>query len=58
VEAFRQDLKLTVSNKNGKTGAQILDDVLVWAQAAGAVPSATGARAALADVKAAPRPAA
>ncbi len=36
VDAFRQDLKLTLSNKNGKTGAQVLDEVMVWAQAAAA----------------------
>jgi len=35
VESFRQDLKLALSNKNGKTGAQVLDEVLVWAHDAG-----------------------
>jgi alpha-amylase/alpha-mannosidase (GH57 family) len=35
VEAFHQDLKLALSNKNGKTGAQVLDEVLVWAREAG-----------------------
>ncbi len=34
LEAFRQDLKLAVSNKNAKTGAQLLDEVLAWAPAA------------------------
>jgi hypothetical protein len=31
LETFRQDLKPATSNKNGKTGAQILDEVLAWA---------------------------
>ena len=35
VDAFHQDLKLAVSNKNGQTGAQVLDEVLVWARDAG-----------------------
>jgi hypothetical protein len=35
VDAFRQDLKLATSNKNGKTGAQVLDEALIWAQDAG-----------------------
>ncbi len=30
--AFRRDLAHACSNKNGKTGAQIFDEVLVWAQ--------------------------
>jgi len=36
VDAFRQDLKLAVSNKNGQTGAQLLDEVMLWAKAAAA----------------------
>ena len=35
VDAFHQDLKLAVSNQNGQTGAQMLDEVLVWARDAG-----------------------
>ena len=35
MDAFRQDLKMVISNKNGKTGAQVLDDVLQWAPEAG-----------------------
>ena len=31
VEAFRQDLKLAVSNKTALTGALLLDEVLAWA---------------------------
>ena len=31
VDAFHQDLKLVISNKSGRTGAQVLDDVLQWA---------------------------
>jgi hypothetical protein len=39
VEAFRQDLKLVVSNKNAQlTGAQVLDEVLTWSR--GAAPAA------------------
>jgi hypothetical protein len=34
VDAFRQDLKLAISNKTAKTGAQVLDEVLVWAREA------------------------
>ena len=29
---FRQDLALTTSNKNGTTGAQLLDEVMAWAR--------------------------
>jgi hypothetical protein len=32
--AFRGDLDLAVSNKDGRTGGQVLDEVLVWADAA------------------------
>ncbi len=35
VDNFRQDLKLALSNKNGKTGAQVLDEALAWAREAG-----------------------
>jgi uncharacterized protein DUF3536 len=31
VDAFHQDLKMVISNKNGKTGAQVLADVFQWA---------------------------
>ncbi len=33
-QAFRNDLELAVSNKNGTTGGQVLDEVLAWASAA------------------------
>jgi hypothetical protein len=33
-DAFRQDLKPVTSNKNGKTGAEVLDEALGWAEAA------------------------
>lgn len=33
-EAFRSDLELAVSNKDGSTGGQVLDEALVWADAA------------------------
>ena len=36
VDAFHQDLKLVISNKSGKTGAQVLDDVRQWAVQANA----------------------
>jgi hypothetical protein len=35
VDAFRQDLKLAISNKDGQSGAVILDDVMAWAREAG-----------------------
>ena len=38
-DAFRQDLKLAVSNKNAQlTGAQLLDEGLAWANATAATP--------------------
>ncbi|MCC6189584.1 MAG: DUF3536 domain-containing protein [Anaerolineales bacterium] len=34
VDSFRQDLKLAISTKSGKTGSDLLDEALVWAQEA------------------------
>jgi hypothetical protein len=52
VDAFRQDLKLAVSNKNSQTGALLLDEVMVWAQAAAAPAAAAVALKAKADAAA------
>jgi hypothetical protein len=41
IDSFRQDLKLALSNKNAKTGAQVLDEALVWAHDAGLKAAAT-----------------
>jgi hypothetical protein len=40
-DAFRQDLKPVISNKSGKTGAEILDEALAWALEAEARDRAT-----------------
>jgi hypothetical protein len=45
LEAFRQELKLAVSNKNSHTGALLLDEVMAWAHEAGAVSAAEAALA-------------
>ena len=37
--AFRNDLELAVSNKDGRTGGQILDEVMGWAGTEAAAPS-------------------
>ena len=41
VDAFHQDLKMVLSNRTGKTGAQVLDEVQVWANEAKAKGQAT-----------------
>jgi len=38
--AFRNDLEQAVSNQSGRTGAEILDDVLAWAEQTAAAPPA------------------
>jgi hypothetical protein len=40
--AFRNDLELAVSNKDGRTGGQILDEVMGWAGTEAAAPSGGG----------------
>lgn len=42
-QAFRNDLELAVSNKDGRTGGQILDDVMAWAGASGSPARSTAA---------------
>ncbi len=41
--AFRGDLELATSNKNGKTGGQVLDEVMEWARAAEPAAPSNGA---------------